>query len=424
MGNDARHQAALDHAQAAGRLPAIVGGVLRERRLVWTGTAGAAHGPDQQYRIGSITKTMTAVLVLQCRDDGLLRLDDPLGRFVPESGYRDATVRALLSHTSGMQSEPVGSWWERSPGISVPELVAANDGSGQVLGPGMAFHYSNLGFALLGEVAARLRGADWWTLVRERLLGPLQMNRTSYLPEAPYAQGSSVDHFAGTRHDEPHEDTRSMAPAGQLWSTVHDLARWLGFLASGHPDVLDDETLAEMATPAFPADGHADEDYGLGLRLLRTPEGRLLAGHTGSMPGFLATAFVDRETGDGVAALTNATTGVATDRLALDLLAGADPTVPVDPWVPSAGVPERVAELLGLWFWGNSAQEMRWHNGLLELRTLAPPDLSDRFAVTPDRVVGVEGYHLGETLHVHRAPDGSVDHLECATFRYTRRPTR
>jgi CubicO group peptidase (beta-lactamase class C family) len=419
-----RHQAALDRAQALGRLPSVVGGVLGAGQLVWTGTAGAAHGPDQQYRIGSITKTMTAVLVLQCRDDGLLDLDDPLGRFVPESGYRDATLRALLSHTSGMQSEPVGPWWERSPGVSFSELVEANDGSGRVLEPGMAFHYSNLGFALLGEVVARVRGADWWTLVQDRLLRPLGMSRTSYLAEAPYAQGSSVDHFAGTRHDEPHEDTRAMAPAGQLWSTVDDLARWLGLLASGHPDVLADATLVEMAAPSTPADGQAEEDYGLGLRLLRTASGRALVGHTGSMPGFLATAFVDRETGDGVVALTNATTGVATDQLALDLLAGADPAAPVEPWVPSAGVPDRVAELLGLWFWGNSAFELRWHNGLLELRTLAPPELSDRFAVTPDRIVGVDGYHLGETLHLHRHPDGSVDHLECATFVYTRHPVR
>lgn len=417
-------QAALDRAQSSGRLPSVVGGVLRHGELVWTGTAGAGHGPDQQYRIGSITKTMTAVLVLQCRDEGLLGLDDPLGRFVPESGYRDATVRALLSHTSGMQSEPVGPWWERSPGVPVASLVAANDGSGQVLEPGLAFHYSNLGFALLGEVVARLRGADWWTLVQQRLLRPLGMVRTSYLAEAPYAQGSSVDHFAGTRHDEPHADTRAMAPAGQLWSTVDDLARWLGFLADGHPEVLADATLAEMAAPTTLSGGHAEEDYGLGLRLLRTPSGRVLVGHTGSMPGFLATAFVDRETGDGVVALTNATTGVATDQLALDLLAGADPAEPEEPWVPSVDVPDRVAELLGLWFWGNSAQEMRWHNGLLELRTLAPPDLSDRFAVTPDRIVGVQGYHLGETLHVHRSPDGSVDHLECATFVYTRHPTR
>jgi CubicO group peptidase (beta-lactamase class C family) len=412
-------QAALDRAQGLGRLPSVVGGVLQGGRLAWTGTAGAAHGPDEQYRIGSITKTMTAVLVLQCRDEGLLGLDDPLGTHLPESGYRDATLRELLSHTSGMQAEPAGPWWERSPGVSGPDLIAANDGTGRVLEPGTAFHYSNLGFALLGEVVARVRGADWWTLVRDRLLRPLEMRRTSYGPEAPYAQGSSVDHFAGTRHDEPHADTRAMAPAGQLWSTVDDLAQWLAFLAQGHPKVLARSTLAEMARPVAPA-----ADYGLGLRLLAGPSGTLV-GHTGSMPGFLATAFVDPGSADGAVALTNATTGVSTDRLALDLLLGADPAATaVEPWSPSADVPEVVAELLGLWFWGNSALEVRWHNRLLEVRTLAPPDLSDRYAVTADRIVGVEGYHHGETLHVHRNPDGSISHLECTTFVYTRHPVR
>jgi CubicO group peptidase (beta-lactamase class C family) len=414
-----RWQAALDRAQASGRLPSIVAGVLGEGGLVWVGHAGDAPGVEQQYRIGSITKTMTAVLVLQCRDDGLLGLDDPLGRFLPESGYRDATIRELLSHTSGMQAEPVGPWWERSPGVPVPDLVAANDGSGRVLEPGTAFHYSNLGFGLLGEVVARLRGESWWTLVQARLLGPLGMGRTSYGPEPPYAQGSSVDHFAGTRHDEPHEDTGAMAPAGQPWSTVGDLARWLDFLAIGRPDVLARGTLLEMARPAAPA-----TDYGLGLRLLRDPTGHALVGHTGSMPGFLATAFVDPETRTGVVALTNATTGVSTDRLALSLLAGADPAGVPEPWRPSADVPDQVGELLGLWFWGNSALEMRWHNGLLESRTLAPVEVSDRFAVTPDRIVGVEGYLLGETLEVHRRANGTVSHLECATFVYTRHPTR
>jgi CubicO group peptidase (beta-lactamase class C family) len=417
-----RWQAALDRAQGAGRLPSIVGGVLRDGALVWTGCAGDTPGVEQQYRIGSITKTLTAVLVMQCRDDGLLDLDDPLGTQLPESGYRDATLRELLSHTSGMQAEPVGPWWERSPGVSTTDLIAANDGSRRVLEPRIAFHYSNLGFALLAEVAARLRGDDWWTLVQGRLLRPLGMTRTSYDAQAPHAQGSSVDHFAGTRHDEPPEDTRAMAPAGQLWSTIGDLARWLDFLATGHRNVIARDTLLEMARPVVPSEGRPQEDYGLGLRLLRSPTGPL-AGHTGSMPGFLATAFIDQDTRDGVAALTNATTGVSTDQLALDLLAGGDPdTSPVEPWVPSAEVPDGVAELLGLWFWGNSALEIRWHNNLLEVRTLAPPELSDRFVVTPGRIVGVEGYHLGETLHVHRSANGGVSHLECATFVYTRTP--
>ncbi len=180
------------------------------------------------------------------------------------------------------------------------------------------------------------------------------------------------------------------------------------------------ETLVEMARPVGPA-----ADYGLGLRLLGHPTGPVLTGHTGSMPGFLATAFIDQDSRRGVVALTNATAGVSTDKLALALVTGADPArAPRRPWLPSADVPDAVAELLGLWFWGNSALELRWHDGLLETRSLAPPELCDRYAVTPDRIVGVEGYHLGETLQVHRGSGGSVSHLECTTFVYTRQPTR
>ena len=159
----------------------MVAGVLTDGELTWTGAAGAGD-LAQQYRVGSITKTMTAVAVLQLRDEGLLDLDDAIGRFVPESGYAALTVRSLLSHTSGMQSEPAGSWWERSPGVDFEALTAANDGSGAVADPGEYYHYSNLGFALLGEAVARLRGASWWEVVRDRLLGPLGMTRTSYHP--------------------------------------------------------------------------------------------------------------------------------------------------------------------------------------------------------------------------------------------------
>lgn len=413
--NDQRRQAVLDAAQAEGRLPSIVGATTDHGRITWSGTAGDAEGAGFQYRIGSITKTMTAVLVLQCRDDGLLDLDDPLGRFLPESGYRDATLRSLLAHTSGMQAEPVGPWWERSPGVPLAELVAANDGSGQVLAPGTAFHYSNLGFALLGEVAARLRGEEWFNLVRTRLLEPLGMQETSYHPlPGRHATGRSVAHFTGTLSTEPHEDTGAMAAAGQLWSTLPDLGLWLDFLASGSDLLLSRDTLQEMAQPGIAP------DYGLGLRLLADAGTRLI-GHTGSMPGFLATAFVDPGTRTGVIALCNATTGISTDGLALALRAGRDP-YDGEHWSPSGNVPDRVTELLGLWFWGNTAHELRWTNQQLELWTLSPAELVDRFVVEPDRIRGVEGYLLGETLEVRRAADGSVTQFVCATFQFTRTP--
>ena len=122
------YQAVLDRYQAERRLPSVEAGVLAGSELVWAGTAGAGATSNTQYRIGSITKTMTAVLVLQCRDEGLLDLGDPIGRFIPETGYASASVRSLLAHTSGMQSEPAGPWWERSPGVPVAELLSANDG--------------------------------------------------------------------------------------------------------------------------------------------------------------------------------------------------------------------------------------------------------------------------------------------------------
>jgi CubicO group peptidase (beta-lactamase class C family) len=355
------------------------------------------------------------VLVLQCRDDGLLDLDDPIGKHLPESGYGHATVRSLLAHVSGMQSEPVGPWWERSPGVSAEELLRVNDGSGAVFGPEEHYHYSNLGYGLLGELVARLRGESWAALVDERVLVPLGMTRTSYLPQEPFAAGHSVHHLAGTLTEEPLHDTGAMAPAGQLWSTIEDLARFTAFLALGNPRVLADATLAEMRRPVPPA-----LEYGLGLRLLPYADG-LLVGHTGSMPGFQATAFADPLNQVGVVALTNATTGFSGPELALALFSDHTPgRTPA--WEPTTTVPDWAAELLGYWHWGNSAYEVRWHNDRLEWRDLARAAIAEQFRLEGERIVGQAGYHHGETLHVVRREDGSVDHLECATFVYTREP--
>ncbi|MCW2780058.1 MAG: hypothetical protein JWR35_507 [Marmoricola sp.] len=410
-----RWQQVVDRAQAVGRLPTVVAGVLQGGHLVWTGSAGAPTATDMQYRIGSITKTMNAVAVLQCRDDGLLSLDDPLGRVVPESGYRDATLRSLLAHVSGMQSEPTGSWWERSPGVDVASLISANDGSGAIAPAGSFFHYSNLGHALLGEVVARLRGESWWEVVSGRLLGPLGMTRTSYLPDGEAAQGFSVEHYSGSLMREPHQDTGAMAPAGQLWSTIDDLAKWGRFLALGEASVVSSESLQEMAQPVA-----ASPEYGLGLRLLTCGD-KVLVGHTGSMPGFLATLFVDQGSGDGALALTNATTGFDPVGMVTQLLAGA-PVEPEPAWVPTASVPDWAAELLGVWFWGNSAQEIRLHNGMLQLHDVAMHEVDGRFAEQHGQIVGVDGYHRGETLNVVRRPDRTISHLDCATFIYTRIP--
>ncbi len=407
--------------QAEGRLPSVVAGVARAGEQVWGGTAGEdpTPTPATAYRIGSISKTLTAVLVLQLRDEGRLGLDDPVGRFVPETAYADATLRGLLTHTAGLPSEPVGPWWERSAGVAAPALLESNDASRRVAPAGTYFHYSNLGYGLLGEVVARVRGASWWEVVEERLLRPLAMGATTYDAPAGAAPGWSVDHFTGTLTPEPSTDTVAMAPAGQLWSTVADLLRWADFLAIGHPDVLAASTLAAMRGHHPPADS-----YGLGLRLLSVA-GHALVGHTGSMPGFQASLFVDPLRRDAVAVLANGTTGLRPEEVPGRFLGGPTTVaaVPPQPWRPTRSpLPEDLAAALGVWFWGNTAFGMEWWGDELRVRDLRTGEVTDRFSWLDDGLVGSDGYHRGERLDVCRREDGAVTHLECATFVYTRTP--
>jgi CubicO group peptidase (beta-lactamase class C family) len=425
-----RLQALVAEDQTAGRLPSVVAGVVRDGALVWSGahgghTGGAAPTVDTQYRIGSITKTMTAVLVMQLRDEGRLDLADPVGKHLPDVGYGDRTIRALLSHSSGMQSEPAGAWWERSPGVSFDDLAAAIDDSRAPFAPGHTYHYTNLAFGLLGELVARHRDSTWWDQVQERILGPLGMARTSYAPQSPFATGYSVHHFAGTLTEEPAQDTGAMAPAGQVWSTVSDLARYATFLVEGHEGVLAKDTLDEMTIPQSGSlAGAASGGYGLGLRLASGGSGTV-AGHTGSMPGFLAGFFVDRVRRTAAMCLANGTSGLRAEGLPLDLLSTLEelePTIP-DAWVPAEQVPDAVDEVLGVWHWGNTAYGFTFEAGQLVARQLGSTVTSHLFRPMPDGTfVGTSGYHHGETLHVVHNEDGSINHLECATFIYTRTP--
>jgi CubicO group peptidase (beta-lactamase class C family) len=414
-----RLAAVLAAAQVEGRVPSIVGGVIREGALVWS-----SGDLDLQYRIGSITKTFTAVLVMQLRNEGLVSLGDPVDKHLPGIGYADRTIRSLLSHSSGMQSEPAGPWWERSPGGSFDDLAAAIDESNAPFEPGATFHYTNLASALLGEAVARLRGKPWWDCVVAGILEPLDMTRTTYDAVAPHAQGYSVHPFANTLTEEPHQDTVAMAPAGQAWSTVADLARYATFLVSGHADVLDGATLAEMTTPQSGSlAGALSGAYGLGLRLVSTPRGMVI-GHTGSMPGFQASLFVDRGRATGAVVLANSTTGLATESITpalLGVLEEWEPTIP-PAWTPAPDCPPPVLEILGLWHWGNTGFVFTWNGGEVVVAALRTGEERETFAYRDGELVGTSGYHHGETLDVVRNEDGNVDHLVVATFLFTRTP--
>ena len=415
--------------QAENRAPSLIAAIVRDQEIVWSGARGAVDGAlpttDTQYRIGSITKTFIGVLVLRLRDEGKLDLNDQLDKHLPGTSLGHVTIAQLLSHTSGVTSESPGQWWERSPGSDWAALDASLSPENLLHRPGARFHYSNTGYGVLGELVARLRGRSWLDALESEILAPLEMRRTSPHPRAPHALGWAVHPYADVLLPEPTPDAGAMAPAGQLWSTVLDLARWLRFIGGDTGEVLHPDTVAEMREPVHVDDGDAwTSGYGLGLQTLRD-SGRRLAGHGGSMPGFLATVFVDPRTRTGALAFTNTTAGVGISAMTLELIRLVEDFEPALPatWQP-AEIDPGVLALTGLWHWGPSPYLLKaLPAGWVELTPVSGRGRASRFRPTgADSYVGLDGYYAGEPLTVHRDGEGAATHLDLSTFLFSRTP--
>ena len=427
---EARIDELVRAAQAEGRAPSLILGVVRDGDLAYVSAAGETPEPtpDTQYRIGSITKTLTATLVMQLRDEGRLELDDLLDRHLPGTPVGTVSIRQLLGHVSGLQREPDGAWWERAPGTDLESLL---DGLGPhmlVHQPLRTFHYSNLAYALLAAVAERITGEPWPELVGKRLLAPLGMTRTTYQCQEPFARGYVVHPWLGTLREEPRHDAGVMAPAGQLWSTVADLARWAAFVADPTPEVIDPATLEAMTAPVAIGDPEAwTTGHGLGFQLWRRGE-RVLVGHSGSMPGYVAMLVVHRRSGTGVVGFVNsynpkaALFGLCGD--VLDEVLDREPEPPA-PWRPAAAAPPEVAELCGRWWFMGLEWQATYDPdaGELVFDYLERPAPPWRFVPEgANRWRGVGGMNDGELLQVRRSPGGEVSMLDIATFEFTRDP--
>ncbi|WP_373321795.1 serine hydrolase domain-containing protein [Micromonospora okii] len=430
-------------AQADGRVPAVSAALHRADRPLWTCAVGGtgndtALGPETLFRIGSVTKTFTAVLVLQCRDAGLLDLDDPVGRHLDVPAHGELTVRRLLSHTSGLQREPHGDVWDTLAAPDADALLAELARAERVLPPARRFHYSNLGVALLGQLVARLRGGTWAEVLAERVLAPLGLTATSDRPGPAAATGFLVDAYSDEAHPEPPTDFGAVGPAAQLWSTAADMARWAAFLAD--PAALDPSgavlapaTLDEMRWPLTVTD-ETSWGAGFGLGLILVPQGERVVhvGHDGAMPGFLAAVY-GRRGGDGTAGAMGAAvlgssgTGVAVMDLPHRLLAASvehDPA-DVEPWRPGQPAPAHLRGLLGRW-WGEGFEYVfTWHDGTLRARSAddpagKPPAVFAPLPDRPDVFRTVSGREAGELLRLTRDADGTVVRVHWATYRFTR----
>jgi CubicO group peptidase (beta-lactamase class C family) len=385
------------------RLPSITAAVLRDGERVWEAAVGDSATPDTQYRLGSITKTFTAVAIMQLRDAGKLDLEDRLDAHV-EGAAHAPTIRRLLSHTSGLQRETHDDAWLNQRFASVPELLETLDRAEHVLPPGARFHYSNLAFALLGIVVERVSGVSYRDYVEQRLLQPVGLTRTSFDPDGRAAKGYLVKPYVEGVWDEAPVETGAWIAAGQMWGTVGDLCRWAAFLADPKESILAKRSAEEMRTVQTIAD-HVrwTAGYGLGLQLVRDGD-RIVAGHGGSMPGFIAFVGVSPADKVGAAVLTNSSSA-RVDELGLKLISTTVEQwpVPPEPWRVEEPPPAEIERLLGIWYMEGDQIVFRWRAGTLEAQFAdvpdwSPPAVFEQGADGPWRIVS--GWEHGEVLRI------------------------
>ncbi|NJC69419.1 beta-lactamase family protein [Planosporangium thailandense] len=338
--------AVMESFQRRAGQPGIAYGIIAGGELVHSGgigerrLGGPAPDADTVFRIASMTKSFTAAAVLLLRDRGALRLDDAVATYVPElpgcngptADSPTLTIRHLLTMTGGFPTDD--PWGDRQQGLPLPafsELLRR--GVSFAWAPGTRFEYSNLGYAILGRVVAAASGMSYLEFMTDHLLVPLGLKRTVFepegLPPAELAQGYR-------RVDEewvevPFEPYGAFAPMGGLFSTVRDLARWVGGMIDAFPARDDDDdshplhrasrrelqqphhgyALLPDAVPFADVIRQTSRSYGYGLMVeddLR--HGRFVA-HSGGYPGFGSYMRWHPETGIGVVALGNSTYAAA-----------------------------------------------------------------------------------------------------------------
>jgi CubicO group peptidase (beta-lactamase class C family) len=422
------------------RLPGAAVGIVRDGRLVWSygyGFADHATGrrPDARtlYRVASISKTFTAASILQLRDAGRLRLDDPLVLHVPEAAaitnpfgpVEDITVRRLLLHTSGLQGEHPIDAIESEPFGSIAEVVRDFGRMAVVIPPDTQTKYCNIGYQMLGAVIERVAGVPFTDYVAEHLIQPLGLARTAFEPDPV---DCAVGYYGRSYSDDlpPATVLRSglFEADGGLWSCVEDLARWCSFwLGDGDAEVLARTTRDEMLRPWIVSDDDWTEAQGLCLYWNRHGDERYV-GHAGGLHGFITKFAVSPKHGVGAIALLNGMGPAET--LCYDLLdqaVAAERARPRPQPAAPAALPEAYAALLGRYWWEEFADilEVDWRGGALTLEvgeermTLEPTDDPLRFTMR-----GHGTRPNGDVAWFALGDDGRADRVNMSGYPFVR----
>ncbi len=435
-------EAWVEYHLATQRIPGAATAVIHDQEVLSMRGYGLAN-PDEQipatpstiFSICSISKLFTSVALMQLRDEGAVRLDNPVTEYLEWFDLQDTfaddeqiTVRGILSHSSGLPRESDHPYWS-DPDFVFPtrEEIIDRLGDQTTLYPAARYYqYSNLGLSLAGEIVSQVSDEDFHQRIRGQILESLGMNDTfSEMPEEEWgkrlALGFSELGRDGTRRPLPLFQARGIAPAAGFASTAADLSRFAHWnfrlLDDGEQEILKSSTLREMQRVQW-MDPDWDTTRGLGFGVYRS-NGRTYVGHGGSCPGYRSRFLLDTKSEIGVIVLANAT-GTPVDLFTERGHELIRPAVDKAKKSPE-DLPERDLDLdryVGIYdsAWGQTAI-LRWEEGLaaLWLGTRNPKEDLSKLERTGEHIfrrLRQDDESLGEEWFFEVDDDGLVVRLK------------
>ena len=313
----------IRHQEQPGCVVALAyrGEVVFEQAFGRSGNAAAEPlTPRHRFRVASHSKSFTAAAIMKLREEGVLRLDDPVGRFVEglHPSIAEATLAQLLSHSAGLVRDGTdsGQFLERRPFRDRDELMA-DLAEAPTIEAGLRFKYSNHGYGLLGQVIEAITGEAYGAWIKREILLPAGLEETepdiTTVGPAPRALGHSAKLPLGRRTVIPGDSpTHALACATGFVSTARDLVTFFGQLSpKAERSLLSAASRREMFRRQWrDPDSSIERYYGLGV--ISGPIGDWAwYGHSGSFQGFITRTTVLPDQDLTVSVLTNAVDGLA-----------------------------------------------------------------------------------------------------------------
>ena len=374
------------------RIPALSIALVDDQRTVWSAGFGeedrATHRPADAstvYRVGSVSKLFTDIGVMQLVERGEVELDAPVSRYVPDftpknSSGKAITLRQLMSHYSGLVREPPAGHYFDDRGTTLAATVASLNATSIVYPPETKRKYSNAGIAVVGYVLERRSGEPFAAYLKRSVLQPLGLTSSAFEPEPALVRRLAQGEM-WTLHDRSFDAPNfqlGMSPAGSMYSTMPDLARFMSVLFAGGRGpggaVVKAATLDSMWRPQYAPRG-ARGGAGLGFQV-GALDGRRMVSHGGAIYGFATqlAALPDEKLGvavsaakDGMNALTDR---IADEALRLMLAARAGRPLPA---LDTTALPSRAlaASLAGTYVRGNVTVDVVARDSTIVLRSTA-----------------------------------------------------